>query len=112
MTTEITIVRTYIPLHQRMCNRFPLQPSRGVGVREVRQINIRRQFDVLTGEVLFIDIRPLGKSRQLLRRGDEIRIGLRSRTVEGFVTCTVPVRLRMHRRSDKQHSNRHQQSQC
>jgi hypothetical protein len=45
-----------------MCNRFPLQPSRGVGVREVRQINIRRQFDVLTGEVFFIDIRTLSKS--------------------------------------------------
>ena len=63
MTTEIAVVGFFAPPHQSMCNRFPLFPIGSVGVVEIGEIDIRRQFEILAGEVFFIDIRPFGKSR-------------------------------------------------
>ena len=41
MATEKRGVRCLTPLHQMVCNRFPLQPRCGVRIAKVREIDIR-----------------------------------------------------------------------
>ena len=38
-------------------NRYPLLPVGGVRVIEIGQIDVRRQFDVLASEILFVHVR-------------------------------------------------------
>ena len=61
-TAEIAVVPIFAPLHQGMSNRLPLFPVGSVRVVEIGEIDVRRQFEILAGKVLFIDIRPFGKS--------------------------------------------------
>ena len=57
ISTKIAIISRIIILHKCMTNRFPLKPSGSVWIGKISQVDICRQFDILTSKILFVCIR-------------------------------------------------------